>query len=281
MQLLFSVANLSSFSAPHMQESGHAIAEATRQLRVHFAGMVSRVAKTLNDRDVDPLALKIYIKEFLKDDKETVASISLLVADLSKTSTVIEIFDRLASANLWNYMSYQFFADIVTEFDDKDEECIAMLEQYHRRYTNYAGENGLEQLVTLNRQELDLQLGVPQDFSVIEITLDSPWYIRTLDAIKETLNVLFIGVRNVLFGGGRKNCITLTFHVLPSESGIIRKLLDDADTTDFLIDEYVIMVSLDGVTIFSGNEFKTSIYETVSCSNVQFQTLGILRALQR
>ena len=208
-----------------------------------YDSLALAVKKSLESHCIDVEDAKFLIKECLKRKARVVSGLMPCIDILEEANDFKSFFDFLSKHDFIGYLNYKLLKKLVTELVKDDNEINERFFEYEEEYAKLLSAASFEDLIPLFEKQSDLSPTAPLGLPYVSFRLERPWLLTSVYTWVSTFGE-FSWSYYALLKQLRKNCIIVTYAILPcvlddvmkdlNDPVILKKLEDEGVTVELL-----------------------------------------------
>ncbi|XP_019860221.1 PREDICTED: uncharacterized protein LOC109588504 [Amphimedon queenslandica] len=156
---------------------------------------------------------------------------------LKKVNDFKSFFEFLSDFHFIGYLNYKLLKKLIIEFAKNDDEINRHLLEYEKEYAKLLSKASFNDLIPLFEKQSDLSPTAPLGLPYISFHLEKPWLLTCVYTWVSTFGE-FSWSSDAILKQLRKNCIIITYAILPCvlddvmrdlKDPVILKKLEDND----------------------------------------------------
>uniref|UniRef100_A0A1X7UXE7 Death domain-containing protein n=1 Tax=Amphimedon queenslandica TaxID=400682 RepID=A0A1X7UXE7_AMPQE len=211
--------------------------DTANELHGKYVSLALAVKKSLESNSIDVEDAKFLIKECLKRKASVVPELMPCIDILKKVNDFKSFFEFLSDFNFIGYLNYKLLKKLIIEFAKNDDEINRHLLEYEKEYAKLLSAASFKDLIPLFEKQSDLSPTAPLGLPYISFRLEKPWLLTCVYTWVSTFGE-FSWSSDAILKQLRKNCIIITYAILPCvlddvmrdlKDPVILKKLEDND----------------------------------------------------
>ena len=201
------------------------------------------VKKSLEIHGIDIEDAKHFIKGCLKRKAHAVPELMPCIDILEKVNDFKSFFDFLEEHDFIGYLNYMLLKILVTELVKNDVKLNQLFVDYEKEYAKLLSAASFQELIPFFEQQSDLSPTAPLGLPYISFRLEKPWLVTSVYTWVSTFGE-FSWSYYALLKQLRKNCIIITYAILPCVLDDVMRDLKDPVILKKLKDKGVTVIEL-------------------------------------
>ncbi|XP_019855633.1 PREDICTED: uncharacterized protein LOC109584359 [Amphimedon queenslandica] len=217
--------------------------DTANELHGKYVSLALAVRKSLESHSIDVEDAKFLIKECLKRKASVVPELMPCIDILKKVNDFKSFFDFLSDYDFIGYLNYKLLKKLIIEFAKNDDEINRHLLEYEKEYAKLLSAASFNDLIPLFEKQSDLSPTAPLGLPYISFRLEKPWLLTCVYTWVSTFGE-FSWSSDAILKQLRKNCIIITYAILPCVLDDVMRDLKDLVILKKLEDNDIRVVEL-------------------------------------
>ncbi|XP_019857520.1 PREDICTED: uncharacterized protein LOC109585818 isoform X1 [Amphimedon queenslandica] len=197
----------------------------THSLRQKYIDLVVAVKRSLQDHGVKLEDAKLLLKECFKDKTRDYPPLKEVINSLKEVQDFNGLFDFLSDRSFIGYLNYNLLKRL-SNLSPHDDDLMNQVYDYEKKYAELLDKISCKDLVHLFDQWSELSPTIPVGLPYISFRLDSPWLLYRFYTWILTFGK-FSWSEDAFLKQLRKNCIIITYAILPCVLDDVMRDLND------------------------------------------------------
>ena len=211
------------------------------ELQDKYGFLVLAVKNSLESNCIDVEDAKLLIREHLKRKARVVPTLISCIDILEMAYDFKSFFEFLSKYDFIGYLNYKLLKAVSQLVND--DEVNQYFVQYEQEYAKLLSATSFTNLIPLFEQQSDLSPTAPLGLPYVTFRLESPWLLTSVYTWISTFGQ-FSWSYYALLKQLRKNCVIITYAILPSVVDDVIRDLKDPVTLKRLKDEGITVIEL-------------------------------------
>ena len=212
------------------------------ELQGKYDSLVLAVKKSLESNCIDLEDAKLLINGCLKRKASVVPELMPCIDILERVNDFKSFFDFLSKHDFIGYLNYKLLKKL-TELVKGDNEINKRFFEYEKDYAKLLSAASFEDLIPFFEKQSDLSPTAPLGLPYISFRLERPWLLTIVYTWVSTFGE-FSWSYYALLKQLRKNCIIITYAILPCVLDDVMSDLKDPVILKKLEDKGVTVIEL-------------------------------------
>ena len=211
------------------------------ELQDKYGFLVLAVKNSLESNCIDVEDAKLLIREHLKRKARVVPMLISCIDILEMAYDFKSFFEFLSKYDFIGYLNYKLLKAVSQLVND--DEVNQHFVQYEKEYAKLLSAASFTNLIPLFEQQSDLSPTAPLGLPYVTFRLESPWLLTSVYTWISTFGQ-FSWSYYALLKQLRKNCVIITYAILPSVVDDVIRDLKDPVTLKRFKDEGITVIEL-------------------------------------
>ena len=213
------------------------------ELQGKYDSLVLAVKNSLESNRIDVENAKLLINGCLKRKASVVPELIPCINILKKINDFKSFFEFLSEYDFIGYLNYKLLKKLITELVKDDNEISKRFFEYEKEYAKLLSAASFEDLIPFFEKQSDLSPTAPLGLPYVSFRLERPWLLTSVYTWISTFGE-FSWSYYALLKQLRKNCVIITYAILPCVLDDVMRDLKDPVILNKLEDKGITVIEL-------------------------------------